>query len=144
MKEAFLINAGWVPLSWDKNVVEVLVDDPRDLNKTDNIKALLNTPKINFSVAIKEDIEEFIKRFFDASQDMAEDGSTDNLDDFDLIPDVSFEEEYEVHADLPGATTSPSDVGGGAAANLSPANSPSASAAPVSSNLDGSVVGTCC
>ncbi|MBW1822725.1 MAG: type II/IV secretion system protein, partial [Deltaproteobacteria bacterium] len=50
LKKAFLLNAGWVPLSWDKEGVEVLVDDPRDLNKTDNIKTLLNTSKINFSV----------------------------------------------------------------------------------------------
>jgi len=33
------------------------IDDPRDLNKTDNIKSLLKTVKINFSVAIREDIQ---------------------------------------------------------------------------------------
>ena len=95
LKQAFLINEGWVPLAWDKDVVEVLVDDPRDLNKTDNIKALMNTPKINFSVATREDIQEFVKRFFDKNQATDEETSMDNLDDFDLIPDVSFEEEYD-------------------------------------------------
>ena len=95
LKQAFLINEGWVPISWDKNIVEVLVDDPRDLNKTDNIKALLNTPKINFSVAVKEDIEEFIKRFFDKDQMPESEQTADNFDDFDLIPDVSFEEEED-------------------------------------------------
>ncbi len=110
LKKAFLINAGWVPLSWDKNVVEVLVDDPRDLNKTDNIKALLNTPKINFSVSIKEDIEEFIKRFFDKSQEVVDEGAVDNLDDFDLIPDVSFEEEYEEEDDFDKSDESSSKV----------------------------------
>lgn len=95
LKQAFLINEGWVPLSWDKNYVEVLVDDPKDLNKTDNIKTLLNTPKINFSVAVKEDIEEYIKRFFDTDQIEMSNGTGDGMDDFDLIPDVSFEEEEE-------------------------------------------------
>ena len=93
LREAFLINEGWVPLSWDKNVVEVLVDDPRNLNKTDSIKALMNTSKINFSVAIKEDIEEFIKRFFSKNEMMDGEVGEENLDDLDLIPDVSFEEE---------------------------------------------------
>ena len=95
LKEAFLINEGWVPLSWDKDFVEVLVDDPRDLNKIDSIKALMNTTKINFSVSTKEDIEEFIKRFYDKDQMMEMEGGEENLDDFDLIPDVSFEEEDE-------------------------------------------------
>ena len=96
LKKAFLLNAGWVPLSWDKEGVEVLVDDPRDLNKTDNIKTLLNTSKVNFSVAIKEDIEEYIKRFYstDLTVDISANG--DGLNDFDLIPDVSFEEEEDL------------------------------------------------
>lgn len=96
LKKAFLLNEGWVPLSWDKEGVEVLVDDPRDLNKTDNIKTLLNTSKINFSVAIKEDIEEYIKRFYDTDRFNETVADADGLDDFDLIPDVSFEEEEEV------------------------------------------------
>ncbi|NNL40987.1 MAG: type II/IV secretion system protein, partial [Desulfobacterales bacterium] len=96
LKKAFLLNEGWVPLSWDKDGVEVLVDDPRDLNKTDNIKTLLNTSKINFSVAVKEDIEEYIKRFYDTDRFAESATTTDGLDDFDLIPDVSFEEEEEV------------------------------------------------
>ena len=110
LKQAFLMNAGWVPLSWDKDVVEVLVDDPRDLNKTDNIKTLLNTPKINFSVAIREDIEEFIKRFFDKDQIVEEEADVDNLDDFDLIPDVSFEEEEEEEDESDDADESSSKV----------------------------------
>ncbi|MEA3438347.1 MAG: GspE/PulE family protein [Thermodesulfobacteriota bacterium] len=95
LKKAFLLNEVWVPLSWDKDGVEVLVDDPRDLNKTDNIKTLLNTSKVNFSVAIKEDIEEYIKRFYDTNR-ISEATTADGLDDFDLIPDVSFEEEEEI------------------------------------------------
>ena len=93
LKEAFLLNEGWVPVSWDKDLVEVLVDDPKNMLKTDNIKLLLNTPKLTFTVAIKEDIEEFIKRFFDKDSMMDAEGPDENLDDFDMIPDVSFEEE---------------------------------------------------
>jgi len=99
LKEAFLINECWVPLNWDKDMVEVLVDDPRDLNKTDNIKALMNTPKINFSVGLREDIEEFIKRFYDKAV-AEEEEAVSNLDDIDLIPDVAFEEDDD-EDDLP-------------------------------------------
>ena len=96
LKKAFLLNECWVPMSWDKDGVEILVDDPRDLNKTDNIKALMKTSRINFTVAIREDIEQYIKMFFDGAPQSADAGNADQtLDDFDLIPDVSFEEEEE-------------------------------------------------
>ena len=96
LKKAFLMNEYWVPMTWDKEGVEILVDDPRDLNKTDNIKALMKTSRINFSVAIREDIEQYIGRFFDGAQTTQDAKTVDQvLDDFDLIPDVSFEEEEE-------------------------------------------------
>ena len=96
LKKAFLLNEIWVPLSWDKNGMEVLIDDPLDLNKTDNIKTLMRTTKINFSVAIREDIQQFIRNFFDQDKQLSETQSVEEtLDDFDLIPDISFEEEEE-------------------------------------------------
>ncbi len=96
LKKTFLLNEYWVPMNWDKDGVEVLVDDPRDLNKTDNIRALMKTSRINFTVAIREDIEKYIAQFFDGGSQMAETKSADQtLEDFDLMPDVSFEEEEE-------------------------------------------------
>ena len=96
LKKTFLLNELWIPLSWDKDGVEILVDDPRDLNKTDNIKTLMKTGKISFSVAIREDIQAFIRLFFDKDNQMASETTMDDsLDDFDLLPDVEFEEEDE-------------------------------------------------
>jgi type II secretory ATPase GspE/PulE/Tfp pilus assembly ATPase PilB-like protein len=96
LKKAFLLNEYWVPMSWDKEGVEILVDDPRDLNKTDNIKTLMKTSRINFTVAIREDIEQYINKFFDGGPAASDTSKVDQaLDDFDLIPDVSFEEEEE-------------------------------------------------
>jgi type II secretory ATPase GspE/PulE/Tfp pilus assembly ATPase PilB-like protein len=94
LKKTFLLNAHWVPMSWEKDSVEILVDDPRDLNKTDNIKTLLKTNKINFSVAIREDIQEYIKRFFDAQHSPVGTGTEDASQDYDF-PDTEFEEEEE-------------------------------------------------
>ncbi|MEJ2221225.1 MAG: ATPase, T2SS/T4P/T4SS family, partial [Desulfobacterales bacterium] len=96
LKKAFLLNEYWVPMSWDKDGVEVLVDDPRDLNKTDNIKALMKTNRINFTVAIREDIEKYISQFFDGSSQPGEHKTAEQtLEDFDMMPEVSFEEEEE-------------------------------------------------
>jgi len=96
LKKAFLLNEFWVPMSWDKDGVEVLVDDPRDLNKTDNIKALMKTTRINFTVAIREDIEQYIRHFFDGNQAASDTKAvSQSIDDFNLIPDVAFEEEED-------------------------------------------------
>jgi type II secretory ATPase GspE/PulE/Tfp pilus assembly ATPase PilB-like protein len=96
LKKAFLLNEYWIPLSWSKEGVEVLVDDPRDLNKTDNIKTLMKTNKVTVSVAIREDIEAFINHFYSQNASGNESASVDEvLEDFDLMPDVAFEEEEE-------------------------------------------------
>jgi len=96
LKKTFLLNEQWVPLSWGKEGVEILINDPRDLSKTDHIKALIKTKKINFSVAIKEDIDALIKLFFDEKRTKGILSEEDMIEAFDLIPDVSFEEEEDL------------------------------------------------
>ena len=68
LKKSFLLHDAWVPLSWGKNSIEIIVDDPKDIRKTDHIKALIKVPNIQLSVGIKEDIEQYIKRFFEQDQ----------------------------------------------------------------------------
>jgi type II secretory ATPase GspE/PulE/Tfp pilus assembly ATPase PilB-like protein len=108
LKKSFLLYYVWVPLSWDKSGVEILVDDPKDLRKTDHIKALMTNQKIHFSVGFKEDIEKYINHFFDPRTETAAGADFDNLDD--IIPDVSFEEEEEIEEDIAGLDESSSQV----------------------------------
>jgi type II secretory ATPase GspE/PulE/Tfp pilus assembly ATPase PilB-like protein len=108
LKKSFLQYYVWVPLSWDKSGVEILVDDPKDLRKTDHIKALMTNQKIHFSVGFKEDIEKYIYHFFDPRADVSPDASYENLDD--IIPDVAFEEEDEIEEDIAGLDESSSQV----------------------------------
>jgi type II secretory ATPase GspE/PulE/Tfp pilus assembly ATPase PilB-like protein len=95
LKKQFLMHELWVPLSWSKEGIEILIDDPKDLNKTDHIRALVKTKKINFSVAIKEDIEPYIKRFFDEQKSDSTAAPPDIMEGYDLIPDITFEEDEE-------------------------------------------------
>jgi type II secretory ATPase GspE/PulE/Tfp pilus assembly ATPase PilB-like protein len=95
LRKPFLMHELWVPMSWGKDGVEVLIDDPRDLSRTDHIKALVKSKQLNFSVAIKEDIESFIKHFFDDKRGDETSPGEEAFEDFDLMPDVSFEEEEE-------------------------------------------------
>jgi type II secretory ATPase GspE/PulE/Tfp pilus assembly ATPase PilB-like protein len=109
LKKSFLQYYVWVPLSWDKTGVEILVDDPKDLRKTDHIKALMANQKIHFSVGFKEDIEKYISHFFDPRSEVSVSNNFDDLDD--IIPDVAFEEEEdELEEDITGLDESSSQV----------------------------------
>jgi type II secretory ATPase GspE/PulE/Tfp pilus assembly ATPase PilB-like protein len=108
LKKSFLLYYVWVPLSWNKSGIEILVDDPKDLRKTDHVKALMSNQKINFSVGFKEDIIKYINHFFDPRAETATENSFDDLDE--IIPDVAFEEEEEVEEDIGGLDESSSQV----------------------------------
>jgi len=93
LKKAFLLHYVWVPLAWDKQGIEILVDDPNDLRKTDHIRALMNSQKVTFCVGIKEDIVQYIEHFYSPRPDETVEENLDSLETF--IPDISFEEELE-------------------------------------------------
>ncbi len=92
LKKTFLLHDIWVPLSWGKDGVNILIDDPWDLRKTGLIRGLTKTKKINICVGIKEDIQKFISLFFDRKTAEA---TQDMIAELDMIPDISFEEEEE-------------------------------------------------
>ncbi|MBW2192766.1 MAG: hypothetical protein JRF27_03155, partial [Deltaproteobacteria bacterium] len=67
LKQKFLVRNSWVPLSWEisTGVVEVYIDEPHDLSKTDNVRTLIQAKKINYTIGIREDIEATIKQFYE-------------------------------------------------------------------------------
>lgn len=97
LKKSFLIQNSWVPLSWDmsEGVVEVLIDDPKNLEKTDYIYSLLNAKHIRYSVGVREDIVKLIKFFYDSDRQTEEGPGEDESSEFDMMLDVEFEEEEE-------------------------------------------------
>ena len=92
LKKSFLIHNVWVPLDWGKNVMRIIVDDPKDIRKTDDIRALIKIPNIELSVGIKEDIILFINMFY---EEKPIDPKESSLDFDDIVSDISFDEENE-------------------------------------------------
>ena len=60
----FLKKYHWVPFARNGSHIQVLTDNPFDLGKVDEIKFILGTSRIEFRVALHQDIEAFIDRFF--------------------------------------------------------------------------------
>ena len=100
LKKPFLIQDVWVPLHWEIDHIEILIDDPKDLSKLDHAKALFNTNKFIFSVGIKEDIVEIINHFFAQGKTRKKEvGTGASTDEFDQMPDIAFEEVDEEEDD---------------------------------------------
>jgi len=93
LKKAFLLNMRWVPLSWEKDKIEILIDDPKDLGKTDQIQSLMKTDKISFCVGIDEHIVAFIDHFFDEDKANPSISETEENVEFDSLLDIEFEED---------------------------------------------------
>ncbi len=96
LKKPFLLQDVWVPLHWEIDHIEILMDDPKDLRKLDHAKALFNTNKFVFSVGIQEDIVAIINHFFaekKTQKNLAQD--KESPADFESMPDISFEEEVD-------------------------------------------------
>lgn len=93
LKKSFLLENKWVPLSWDLNGVDILIDDPKDLIRTDQAQALMKHSNLRLHVGFAEDIEAFIHLFYDGEKKMEEGGKKDETDIFGFMPEISFEEE---------------------------------------------------
>ena len=72
MKVPFMRNNIWVPLKSEDNKVVIAVDNPYDLKKIDEIKALFPEHPVTFYVSLKQDILDFIKLFTQDEKELAE------------------------------------------------------------------------
>jgi type II secretory ATPase GspE/PulE/Tfp pilus assembly ATPase PilB-like protein len=79
LRVPFLERNFWVPLRTDGNKIVIAIDNPSDLQKIDEIKALFPGRPLTFFVAFRQDILNFIKLF--TQSDSALEGIDDILAD---------------------------------------------------------------
>jgi len=51
----------WVPLKRDRTAIEILTDDPNDLDKVQDIKRIFPGQTIRFAVGLRRDIQQFLR-----------------------------------------------------------------------------------
>ncbi|HEX9743699.1 MAG TPA: ATPase, T2SS/T4P/T4SS family, partial [Nitrospiraceae bacterium] len=109
----FLKKNFWMPLRRDKTVIEMLIDDPNDLDKIQDIKRSFPGQSIKFSVCLRRDIGQFIKRTTGASPEPMSSGLVDpgSLDELTamMIDEASEEASADASADS-GMTENDSTV----------------------------------
>lgn len=57
----YLKKSFWLPVKKDKNTIEILIDDPNDLDKVQDIKRIFPGQHIRFAVGLRCDITQFIR-----------------------------------------------------------------------------------
>lgn len=72
LKVPFMRNNVWVPLRSEDNQPVVAIDNPHDLKRIDEIKALFPGRRLKFVVALKQDVLDFIKLFTADEKEMAQ------------------------------------------------------------------------
>ncbi len=72
LKVPFMRNNVWVPLRTEAGQPVIAIDDPHDLKRIDEIKALFPGRQLKFVIALKQDVLDFIKLFTADEKEMAE------------------------------------------------------------------------
>ncbi|MFC1885611.1 GspE/PulE family protein [Thermodesulfobacteriota bacterium] len=93
LKKSFLMSDRWVPINSNEDSIEILIDNPWDIQKTDHIRTLIKTKKkIRYNVGVAEDIDAYIRLFF---QKQDQQPSEDMLEGLGLFQEIAIEEETE-------------------------------------------------
>ena len=69
LKKEYLRRELWVPIEKVDGLIHILVDDPNNIIKRDQIESLLKTKAIKYDVALPEDIIKFVNYFFHSPED---------------------------------------------------------------------------
>ncbi len=69
----------WTPLRRDKTVIEILIDDPNDLDKIQDIKRIFPGQSIKFSVSLRRDIVKFLKTATDEPEEAGPQGNISDI-----------------------------------------------------------------
>jgi len=72
LKVPFMRNNVWVPIRTEEGKVAIAVDNPHDLQKIDEIKALFPGKQLKYYISLKDDILQFIKYFTQDEKELAE------------------------------------------------------------------------
>ncbi|MBW1962600.1 MAG: GspE/PulE family protein [Deltaproteobacteria bacterium] len=72
LKVPFLRKNTWVPLREENGKIVIAIDNPDDLQRIDMIKSLFARKPLTFVVALKKDIQDFIRLFTHDEKAMAE------------------------------------------------------------------------
>lgn len=71
LKVPFMKKNSWVPIGKDGEKVVIAIDNPYHLQKIDMIKPLFHGKELRFHVALKEDIQKYIKLFFQGDKEQS-------------------------------------------------------------------------
>ncbi len=90
LQKDVLLCQGWVPLEMGPSTYKVVVDNPDDTYKTEQVKRMLAHDDIDFCIALQEDIELLTEHFFKVGADVEKTASDSRAvnEDENVVMDI--------------------------------------------------------
>lgn len=94
----------WMPLKRDRTSIEILTDDPGDLDRVADIKRTFPGLTIRFAISLRRDIAQFLASATGPGPGQADPGSTRKLDEnvSDILGELANEAQEEASEDAGG------------------------------------------
>ena len=99
LNKNFLRRNNWVPLEDGKNSTIILIDDPSDEDKIDNIPQKFSKKKIEFRVGLKSDIHDFLNNTLKSDEDTGQISSNGAESSISALISELKEEQFHSSAD---------------------------------------------
>ena len=104
LNKNYLANNNWVPIQNSKSNITILIDDPTDQDKVNNIRMILPKKTISFHVGLKADIRDFLNTGIQSDSPI-EDVEPNNTEELSTLLDALVDEQTDASID----TSSPDD-----------------------------------
>ena len=99
----YLKKSFWLPLKRNKNVIEILIDDPNDLGRVQDIQRMFPGQTIRFSVGLRRDIIQFF-RVAAGQTTISPAAATDSGSITDILGELVNEAQQEQQAEAAAAS----------------------------------------
>ncbi|GJL78390.1 MAG: hypothetical protein NPINA01_13790 [Nitrospinaceae bacterium] len=104
LNKNYLAKNGWVPIENTASQMTILVDDPADQDKINNIKMILPKKQINFHIGLKADIRDFLNTGVSGESLFAEEEEEEksNTEELSSLLDALVDEQADASFDSTG------------------------------------------
>lgn len=105
----YLKKSFWIPLKRNKNIVEILIDDPNDLDRVQDIQRMFPGQSIRFAVGLRRDIAQFLRAATGQSDPAPAGAGLDSSSITDILGELVNEAQQEQQEETPSVGVDEND-----------------------------------
>jgi type II secretory ATPase GspE/PulE/Tfp pilus assembly ATPase PilB-like protein/GAF domain-containing protein len=99
LNKNYLAKHDWVPIQNSPSNITILIDDPTDQDKVNNIRMILPKKNISFHVGLKADIRDFLNTGISGESPLEEESEENNKEELSTLLNALVDEQSDSSAD---------------------------------------------